>query len=52
MKESNKDEQMREKNLQNETLFRKLTNSIKCNNIHIIGMPEAEEKKKWGRKFI
>ena len=36
---------MGKKNTQNKNRLRELRNSIKCNNIYIIGIPEAEETK-------
>ena len=49
--ESNRAEQVRgKKNMQNENKLRELSDSIKCNNIHIIGIPEEERKE--DRKFI
>ena len=43
--ESNQAEQTREKRImQNENRLRKHNGSIKCNNIHIIGVPEEEER--------
>ena len=45
-------EQEQEKKLiKNEFSLRKLSSTIKCNNIHIIGIPE-EKREKGGRKFI
>ena len=39
-------EQKREKRLKiNEDSLRGLWNNVKCTNIHIIGMPEGEERK-------
>ena len=37
--------------MQNENKLRKLSDSIKHNNIHI-GVPEEEEERKGGRTFI
>jgi len=48
--ENNKGEQKRERIKEQETRLRKLSDSIKCNNICIIGVPEEERKE--GRKFI
>ena len=43
--ESNQDEEMREKRIiTNDNRLRGLSDSIMCNNIHIIGIPEREEK--------
>ena len=42
--ESNKAEQVREKNIQNENRLGELSDSIKHNYICIIGIPEEEEK--------
>jgi len=44
--ESNQAEQVREKNNQNENRLRELSESIKHNDIHIIGIPEEEEREK------
>ena len=41
--ESNQAEQVREKNMQNADRLKELSDSIKCNNIHIIGISEEEE---------
>ena len=38
--------------LDHETRLRKLSNSTKCNNIHIIGILEEEEWGKRGRSSI
>lgn len=43
--ESNKAEQQKGKKVLNEEL-RDLYDNFKCNNIHIIGVPEGEERKK------
>ena len=43
---SNQAEQKKEKrNTQNENRLREISDSIKCNNIHIIGVPEEEREK-------
>ena len=50
--ESNQTEQERGKIIIiNENRLRKLSNTLKHNNICIIRIPEGEERK-WGRKFI
>ena len=41
-----------EKTLDHECRLRECDNSIKHNNIHIVGVPEEEEWEKGGRKFI
>ena len=44
--ESNQPKQKREKkNYENENRLRELSDSIKLNNIHIIGVPEEERKR-------
>ena len=49
--ESNRVEEKIEKRImQNENRFRELSDPVKCNNIHIIRVPEGE--KEGGRKFI
>jgi len=44
--ENNKGEQKRERIKEQETRLRKLSDSIKCNNICTIGIPEEKERKK------
>ena len=45
--ESNYTEQVREKKIiENENRFRGLSDIIKCNNIHITGIPGGEGRKK------
>ena len=45
--ESNEAKEGRERRImQNETRPRELSDSIKCNNIHVIGVPVEEERKK------
>ena len=45
--ENNEATQMRERKIMDhESRFRELTDSMKHNNIHIIGLPEEEEKEK------
>ena len=44
--ENNEDEQKRERRtMEHEKRLRELSDSIKCKNIHIIGVPEEERKK-------
>ena len=44
-------EQTREKRLKtNEESFRELWDKVKCTNIHIIGVPEGEEREKGTEK--
>ena len=51
--ESKEAEQKRERRiLQHENRLRKLSDSIKCNNIYILGVPKEEEEDKGDRKFI
>ena len=45
--EQNKEKRMK----RNEDSVRDLRDNIKCNNIHIIGVPEEEEKKKGTEKI-
>ena len=46
-------EQKREKRLQtNEESLRELWDNIKCTNIHIIGVPEGEEREKGTEKIF
>ena len=46
-------EQKREKRLKrNEDSLRELWDKVKCNNIHIIGVPEGEEREKGTKKKI
>jgi len=46
--ESNEAEQRREKRImQHETRLRELSDPIKHNNTHIIGVPEEEKREKW-----
>ena len=46
-------EQQKEKRiLKNEENFRNILNSMKCNNIYIMGMPEGEEGKKGSRTYL
>ena len=42
--ENNEAEQKRERIVQHETRLRELSNSFKCNKIHIIGVPEEEKR--------
>ena len=44
--ENNESENKREKILDHECRLKKLSDSIKHNNIHTIGVPEEEEKGK------
>ena len=44
--ESNQAEQMKEKIMQNENTHRELSDSIKNNNIHLIGISEEDEREK------
>ena len=46
--EQNKENRMK----RNEDSLRDLWDNIKCNNIHIIGVPEEEEKKKGTEKIF
>jgi len=51
--ESNQGEQKREKRImQNQNRLRELSDSIKHNNICIIGVPQEQKRKKEGRKCI
>ena len=44
-------EQKREKRLKtNEESLRELWDNVKCTNIHIIGVPEGEERERRGQK--
>ena len=46
-------EQNKEKRIQrNEDTLRDLWDNIKCNNIHIIGVPEGEEREKLPKKIL
>ena len=45
-------EQNKEKMKRNEDSLRDLWDNIKCNNIHIIGVPEGEEREKDPRKYL
>ena len=46
-------EQKREKRLKtNEESLRELWDNVKCTNIHIIGVPEGEERQKGTEKNI
>ena len=46
-------EQKREKRLKrNEDSLREVCDNVKCNNIHIIGVPEGEERKKGSGKIF
>ena len=46
-------EQKREKRLKtNEESLRELWDNVKCTNIHIIGVPEGEERERRGQKKI
>ena len=46
-------EQKREKRLKrNEECLRELWDNVKCTNIHIIGLPEGEEREKRTEKNI
>ena len=42
--ENNEAEQRKERIMGHENRLRELSDSIKCNNIHIIGISEKEEK--------
>ena len=46
--EQNKDKGMK----RNEDSLRDLWDNIKCNNIHIIGVPEGEEREKGSKKIF
>ena len=46
--EQNKEKRMK----RNEDILRELWNNIKCNNIHIIGVPEGEEREKGPEKIF
>ena len=46
--EQNKEKRMK----RNEDSLRDLWDNIKCNNIHIIGVPEGEETEKWPEKIF
>ena len=46
--EQNKEKRMR----RNENSLRDLWDNIKCNNIHIIGVPEREEREKVPKKIF
>ena len=46
--EQNKEKRMK----RNEDSLRELWDNIKCNNIHIIGVPEGEEKEKGPEKIF
>jgi len=51
--ESNPAEQQKEKGIiKNEKRLRELSNIIKCNSIHITGIPEEEEEREGDRKLI
>ena len=46
-------EQKKEKRLKrNEESLRELWDNVKCTNIHIIGVPEGEEREKGTEKII
>ena len=46
-------EQNKEKRMKgNEDSLTDLWDSIKCNNIRIIGVPEGEEREKWPKKIF
>ena len=47
-KEQNKENRMK----RNEDILRDLWDNIKCNNIHIIGVPEGEEREKGPEKIF
>ena len=49
---NNEAEQKREKNIQNENRLRELNDLFKCSNIHIIGVPEEEEREKGAEKLF
>ena len=46
--EQNKEKRMK----RNEDRLRDLWDNIKCNNIHIIGVPEGEEREMGLRKYL
>ena len=48
---SNQAEQMREKSMQNENRFRKLS-IIKCNNIHLIGIQKKKIEKREHKIYL
>ena len=48
--ENNKAEKKEKRNMEHENRLRESSNSIKCNNIEIIGVPEEEETEK-GQKY-
>ena len=51
--ENNEAEKKREgKPLDPEYRHREVSDSIKCNNIHIVGVPEEEKQRKRTRWFI
>lgn len=43
--ENNEAKEGRERIMQNETRPRELSDSIECNNIHVIGVPVEEDRK-------
>ena len=43
--ENNEAEQKKERIMQHENRFRELSDSIKCNNIHILRIPEEKREK-------
>ena len=45
-KNSQKDQEKEKRLKNNEEVLRELQGNMKCNNIHIIGIPEGEEEEK------
>lgn len=38
--------------MKNENMYRELSDTIKCINIHSLGVPEEKDRKKGGKNFI
>ena len=49
---SNQPEQVTGKNMQNDNRRRELSDSIKSNHIHVIGLPEEEEREKGAEHLL